>query len=142
MAGCKVVLDTNVLVAALRSRKGASFRLLSLLGQELYRPCVSVPLVFEYEDVLKRVAKGIPLTDEDIDDFLDYVCSVSERRPVFFLWRPVLRDPKDDFLLELAVESGSQYIVTFNVRDFEGCERFGIEVVTPRELLQRLGETT
>ncbi len=142
MAGCKVVLDTNVLVAALRSRKGASFRLLSLLGKGLYTPCISVPLVFEYEDVLKREAKGIPLTGEDIDDFLDYVCSASERRPVFFLWRPALKDPRDDFLLELAVESGSQYIVTFNVRDFEGCERFGIEVVTPRELLQRLGETT
>ena len=142
MSPCKVVLDTNVLLAALRSRNGASFRLLSLLGEGLYRPCVSVPLVFEYEDVLKREAKGIPLTDDDIDDFLDYVCSVSERRPVFFLWRPVLRDPKDDFLLELAVELVSHYVVTFNVRDFEGCERFGIEVVTPGELLHRLGETT
>ena len=141
MAGVKVVVDTNVVVAAVRSRNGASFRLLSLLGDGLYTPCVSVPLVFEYEDVLEREAKGLPLTEEDIDDLLDYLCTVSERRSVFFLWRPTLKDPKDDFLLELAVESGSQYIVTFNTRDFEGCERFGIHVVTPQELLKKLGKT-
>ncbi len=140
MYKCKVVLDTNVLVAALGSRNGASFRLLSLLGEGLYTPCVSVPLVFEYEAVIKRKAKSLSLTDQDIDDVLDYLCAVSERRSLFYLWRPALKDPKDDFVLELAVESGSQYIVTFNVRDFEGCERFGIEVVTPRELLQRLGK--
>ena len=136
-----MVVDTNVLVAAVRSRNGASFRLLSLLGEGLYTPCVSVPLVFEYEDVLKREVKDLPLTEQDVDELLDYVCAVAERRPVFFLWRPLLKDPKDDFILELAVESGSQYIVTFNTRDFEGCERFGIEAMGPRELLRRLIKT-
>lgn len=135
----KVVLDTNVLVAAVRSRNGASYKLLSLLGKGLYQPCISVPLVFEYEDVLRRENAAYPLSEREIDDFLDYLCSVAERRSVFFLWRPMLRDPEDDFILELAVESGSNYIITHNVKDFQGCRRLGVEAITPRQLLEELG---
>lgn len=136
----QVVFDTNVLVAAVRSRQGAAFALLERLGTPSagYELHVSVPLVFEYEDVLRRQAPGLGLTPEDVDDLLDFVCAASRHRQIFFLWRPVLRDPGDDMVLELAVEASADYLVTFNRRDFAGAERFGVRVVLPRELLRRL----
>ena len=99
-----------------------------------------MPLVFEYEDVAKRQARALGLTNKDIDDILDYLCQVGEQRSIFFLWRPLLRDPKDDFVLELAVESGCDYIVTFNAKDFVGAERFGLQILQPKDLLKIIGE--
>ena len=136
----RVVLDTNVLVAGLRSRRGASFRLLSLWGTQRFVPCVSVPLVLEYEDALLRDIHG--LSPEVVEDVLDYLCSVADRRTIHFLWRPFLRDPRDDMVLEVAVGGRCQTIVTHNLRDFAGCERFGVRALTPREFLRLLGETT
>jgi len=75
-----------------------------------------------------------------IDDILDYVCQVARRREIFFLWRPFLKDPNDDLVLELAVESESEFIITYNRRDFAGIETFGVKVLTPKEFLQKLGE--
>ena len=135
----RLVIDTNVLVSGLRSRRGASFRLLSMLGGPAFEAVVSVPLVLEYEAVLKRQAPTLNLSAVDVDDVLDFICSVSDQREVYFLWRPVLRDPGDEFVLELAVEAECQFIVTHNTRDFAGAERFGIRVVTPREFLQQSG---
>lgn len=136
----QVVVDTNVLLAALRSRRGASYRLLSLLGDRRWQMNLSVPLVLEYEDVVKRPDSGAGLSAAEVDDILDFICAEANLREIFYLWRPVLPDPKDDFILELAVESRCDYIVTFNVRDFAGAEKFGIEVITPREFLRKLGE--
>jgi putative PIN family toxin of toxin-antitoxin system len=135
-----VVLDTNVLVAALRSRLGASYKLLSLLGTGKYEIHISVPLVLEYEEVLQRFLEDLNLTGEDIGDFLDYVCAVGVPHEVFFLWRPFLRDPKDDMVLELAVVAGCTSIVTFNQRDFAGAEAFGIRARAPIALLREIGE--
>ncbi|HET9679233.1 MAG TPA: putative toxin-antitoxin system toxin component, PIN family [Gammaproteobacteria bacterium] len=137
MAKPRIVLDTNVLVAALRSRRGAAFRILSLVGTGLFETLVSVPLVFEYEDVLAREAHGI--TESATSDVIDYICKVSHPQEIQFLWRPFLKDPKDDFVLELAVAARSATIVTFNVRDFEGSSHFGVRVLRPVELLSELG---
>ncbi len=101
---------------------------------------LSVPLFLEYEDVVKRPDSGVSLSAAEIDDILDFICVEANLREIFYLWRPILPDPKDDFILELAVESRCDYIVTFNVRDFAGVEKFGIEVVTPHEFLRKLGE--
>lgn len=133
-------LRHNVLVAALRSRQGASFALFDRLGTPAagYELHVSVPLVFEYEDVLRRQAPDVGLSVEDVDAVLDFVCAVAHHRQIFFLWRPALRDPGDDMVLELAVEASADYLVTFNTRDFAGAERFGVRVITPRNLLRRL----
>jgi putative PIN family toxin of toxin-antitoxin system len=137
MAPHQVVLDTNVLVSALLSKLGASHKLLSLVGvSERFEINVSVPLVFEYEDVLKRQADALGLSHPEIDDVLDYLCSVAHRRRIFFLWRTYLRDPKDEFVLELAVEAGCEFIATYNQHDFAGIERFGIRSITPREFLR------
>ena len=135
----RIVLDTNVLVWALRSRRGASFRLVSSIGEGAFDIVVSVPLVVEYESAAKRHSRQFGLTHADIDDILDYVCKVALRREIFFLWRPVLRDPKDDMVLELAVESECSYVVTHNVRDFAGSEALGVRIVTPRRFLEIIG---
>lgn len=131
----QVVLDTNVLIAALRSRRGASFELLSRVAAGEFAICVSVPLVLEYEAVAKRQARDLGLSHADIDDVLDYLCAVARRREIFYLWRPFLRDAADDMLLELAVEGECECIVTFNLRDFSGVEQFGIRAITPGQFL-------
>ena len=84
-------MDINVLVSALRSQKGASFRLLSLLDGGQFQANVSVPLVLEYEQVVKRHLHEIGLTESEIGDVLDYVCLVANRHKIFFFWRPFLR---------------------------------------------------
>lgn len=136
----RIVIDTCVLVVALRSRRGASFRIVSLVGRGHFEFCLSVPLVVEYEAAAKRHSRKLGLTYEDIEDVLDYLCRVGIHREVHFLWRPCLRDPGDDLVLELAVESESTYLVTHNVRDFTGAEKFDINVINPKEFLRVIGE--
>jgi putative PIN family toxin of toxin-antitoxin system len=136
----QIVIDTNVFVAALRSQRGASYKLLMLLGTGKFETNVSVPLVLEYEDVAKRLLKEIQLSESDIDDIIDYICEVANLRKVFYLWRPILKDPKDDMVLELAVAASCDFIVTFNQRDFQGAEKFGLQVIAPKEFLEIIGE--
>jgi len=135
----RIVLDTNVLVSALRSNRGASFRLLSEIDSGRFEICVSVPLILEYEVALFRHARSLGLSRRDVSDFLDYVCSVARRQPIFFLWRPRLRDPGDDMVLEAAVAAGCRYIVTFNKRDFESGRPLPLRLATPREFLHTIG---
>lgn len=137
-----VVLDTNVIVAALRSNQGASFQLLQELvrGSPGFRPCLSVPLVLEYESALKRRVEG--LSEEDVEVVLNYLCKIGNLREIYFLWRPFLRDPTDEMVLEVGVEAGADAIVTHNIRDFHGVEeKFGIRVVTPGTFLLELRES-
>ncbi len=112
--------------------------MLSRVGTGLFDVAVSVPLVLEYEDALLRHVAATPLTESDIGDLLDYLCSVAARQEVFFLWRPCLRDVADDMIVEVAVAAGCDVVVTHNVRDFRGAERFGIRVITPAQFLQEL----
>ena len=131
----RVVIDTNVLVAALRSRRGASFRLVQKLGSPLFQPVVSPPLCLEYEDVLSRPGLLPDYGQQDLDAFLDYFLSQCTECRIYFLWRPRLPDRKDDLLLELALAGGATYIITHNTRDFRGAESLGIRPVTPDEFL-------
>jgi putative PIN family toxin of toxin-antitoxin system len=140
MEAVEVVLDTNVLVAGLRSRRGASFALLSLVESGRVAIHLSVPLVLEYEEVLLRPESAIPLSRSDVGELLDSLCAGAGHHEIYFLWRPYLKDPRDDLVLELAVKVGCRFIVTYNQRDFVGCERFGVEAIRPRDLLRRIGE--
>jgi len=141
MKRLEVVIDTNVLVSALKSKRGASFKVLTLIGQSKFDINLSVQLILEYEDVAKRLIGETALNEEDINDILDYICSVSNRREIFYLWRPFLKDPKDDMVLELAVTSNCNMIITYNKKDFKGVEKyFGIRVLSPKELLFEIGE--
>ena len=134
-----VVIDTNIFVSAQRSQKGASAKLVSLIGTGQFEIHVSVPLVLEYEAVLMRQRTELGLTQEDVNDVVDAVCTLGKRHNIHFLWRPYLPDEKDEMILELAVAARCDYIITYNRRDFQGVEQFGIEVLGPRTFLQKLG---
>ncbi len=136
----RIVIDTNVLVSGLRSSRGASHRLLRLIGVTDFEIALSVPLVLEYEDAIKRGGLDPDISHDDIDRLIEYWCSVGHLQEIHFLWRPVLRDPKDDHVLELAVEAGCGLIVTHNIRDFSEARSFGVEAIRPGEFLRRIGD--
>jgi len=127
-------------VSALRSKRGASYKLLKLIGKGKFKVNVSVPLILEYEKAAKESIKTISLTIGDIDEIIDYLCATSKHQKIFYLWRPFLNDPKDDMILELAVSADCDYIVTYNQKDFRGIEDFGVRAITAREFLKKIGE--
>ncbi|NNE35269.1 MAG: putative toxin-antitoxin system toxin component, PIN family [Rhodothermales bacterium] len=130
-----VVIDTNDFVSALRSRRGASFKLLSLVGTGRFDVVVSVPLVVEYEYALSKTAQKLDLVSGVVGDILDYVCRVAKHQDIWFLWRPILSDPRDDMLLEVGMASEAEAIITYNKRDFREAESFDIQIMTPKEFL-------
>lgn len=135
----EIVIDTNVIVAGLRSKRGAAFRLLELVGTGRFEINLSVPLLLEYEDVLLRGSPSLPVTSSVIESVLNFHCRVARHHQIFFLWRPFLRDPKDDLVLELAVKANCDYIISYNKRDFVGVEQFNVKVVDAGEFLLQIG---
>jgi putative PIN family toxin of toxin-antitoxin system len=137
----RVVLDTCVMVAAIRSGAGAARQLLLAALAGKFTLLASVPLMVEYEAVLTRpehleAARGFP---SDIDQMLATLAAMVEPVRLFFLWRPALRDPGDEMVLDTAVNGGADLLVTFNVRHFEApAKRLGIRVSTPAEALRVL----
>jgi len=138
----QVILDTNVLVAAVRSKRGASYRLLKLLekGDDRWQINVSTALILQYEAVLKREIHRQGKDISMIDKFIDDLVAVADRHSIFYLLRPYLIDADDDFILELAFSSSADYIVTYNTKNFELAKTFGVDVITPKELLLKIGE--
>ena len=139
MNDLNITIDTNVLIGALKSKNGASYKLLMLLTEDLFATNVSVPLFIEYESVAKRKGLVGNLTEKDIESILNYFLSKSNIHEIFYLWRPFLKDQKDDLVLEVAVKSQSKYIITFNKKDFKGSDKFGVEILTPYEFLKARG---
>jgi putative PIN family toxin of toxin-antitoxin system len=137
----RLVMDSAAMVAALRSSHGASRVLLLAAIDQRITLLASVPLMFEYEAVLTRPEhlSAANVTIEEINAILDAIAKVSEPVKLNFQWRPALRDPDDDMVLEAAVNGNAEAIVTFNVRDFHDVAlRFGVEVLTPGEALKRV----
>jgi putative PIN family toxin of toxin-antitoxin system len=132
-----ILLDTNVLVAALRSQRGASYLLLKMIDDERIGLHLSTPLIKEYEDVLNRSKHT--LDKSDVEAILDYLVLVAKTHKIYYLWRPILKDIKDDMVLELAVKANSM-IITYNKSDFKESEQFNIAVLNPKEFLNMLGE--
>ncbi len=133
----RVVFDTNVLVAATRSSKGASYQLVSILPSSKFELAVSIPLYLEYLDVLLRPeVKPDSISNADVLSFVRKILDYSHKQSIYFRWRPWLKDPNDDMILELAIASQSSYIVTFNPKDFQNIELFGIEAISPSDLLE------
>ncbi len=133
------VIDTCVLISALRSRRGASFLLLSHIDSEGFDILLSTALLLEYEEVARKTVSDLWMEPDKIEDVLSYICGISVKPGIFFSWRPYLKDQDDDMILELAVAGSADYIVTFNTSDFNGAESFGIDVVTPKEFLIKTG---
>jgi putative PIN family toxin of toxin-antitoxin system len=130
-----IIIDTNVLLTALKSSLGTSYRLLSMVQDNRFEIHISAPLIAEYESVLKR--GHLALSDQQIDDIIDFNCTKAIHHKIYYLWRPVLKDPDDDFLLELAVKTRAM-IVTWNLADFKQAANFRIKVITPRDFLNEL----
>ena len=135
----RIVIDTNVLFAALKSRRGASYKLVSLLPSKRFSIAISVPLIIEYEDVLRRGKLPVSTTEKDISDFIDFFCHVGDQQDIFFLWRPFLPDPSDDLVLEVAVAGSCDAIITYNKRHFTNVEKFGLKILDPKEFLTEIG---
>lgn len=138
----QIVLDTNVIIAALRSRNGASFEILRLIGENMaqdnFQINLSVPLVLEYETVIHLHRNALGLTRNDVEALVGYLCGVANQHEIYYLWRPYLPDPKDDMVLEVAVAAQVDYIVTHNVKDFKGSEIFGVIAIAPASFLTKI----
>ncbi len=126
-----------MVIAALRSRNGASFALLSAIGVT-WQPVISVALILEYEAVAKREAQRLGIRQNAVEAILDAFCAIGQPAQVNFQVRPQLPDPNDEFVLEVAIAGGADAIVTHNVRDFRESGRFGIEILNPRRFLERI----
>ncbi len=135
----RIVIETNVVVSALRSRTGAAFTLVSMIPSYRFITALSNPLYHEYLDVVFRPDVRPPnAADSDLLNFIDHILDHSETQRISYLWRPFLRDPNDDMLLELAVAAQAEFIVTYNVKDFVNIELFGIEAILPGDFLNVL----
>jgi putative PIN family toxin of toxin-antitoxin system len=137
----RVVLDTSVLVAGLRSRRGASNALLVLVAEQKLKPLATTSLFLEYEEVLLRAEHRLAtgMSEADVAGFLDAFASAASGVDVHFQWRPQLGDPADEMVLEAAINGHAEALLTHNVADFAAAaKRFGLRVVTPGQLLKEL----
>ena len=137
----RIVVDTSVIVAGLRSQLGASNRVLAHVAERRLMPLVTTALFFEYEDVLNRPEQRLAtgMAKEDVVGFLAAFASAAEAVDVHFMWRPQLADPADELVLEAAVNGRASAIVTHNLRDFlPAALDFEIEVITPSDMLRRM----
>ena len=125
------ILDTSVLVSGLRSKRGASFQVIQAIRAGNLRISVSVALVLEYESVLLRPGLVPSFATDEIHRILDAICLMAKHHKVFFAWRPFLKDPNDDLVLELAVAASAPYIITHNISDFVGSDTLGVRAITP-----------
>ena len=135
------MFDTNVFVAALRSRSGASFVILNAIRKGLISGAVSQALFLEYVDVLGRQSNldNFYASTDDIEAVLGVIASQFTPVPIYYRWRPQLSDPDDEMVLECAANASAKFIITFNKKDFlPAATRFGIEILSPREFIREL----
>jgi putative PIN family toxin of toxin-antitoxin system len=130
MTPVQAVIDTNVLVAAWRSRNGCSFQLISsfITGDDRWQWNISTAMLLEYEEVLLREGFDPGL----VSSFLDDLAARANRTTIYFLTRPALLDADDDFILDLAVASGCEVIVTYNLKNFLVARSMGIRILAPK----------
>ena len=134
----RAAMDTNVLVAGLRSRAGASYEVLRLLREGKWTLVLSNTVLGEYHEILHRESSALKLAHADADAYLDVLCALAEQCTLISAWQPVAADPDDEPIVQLAREAKVSYLVTHNVRDVQGAEQFGVQVVRPSEFLDLL----
>jgi predicted nucleic acid-binding protein len=137
----RAVMDTNVLVAGLRSPSGASHELLARLRVGGWALVLSNTVLGEYHEVLHREADFLRLTRDEANSYIDALCGMAEKFFPTTQWQPIASDPDDEAIIQLAREAKVQYLVTHNVRDVSRAAQFGIRVVRPAEFLEILRQT-
>jgi predicted nucleic acid-binding protein len=138
MAKLRAVMDTNVLVAAFRSRRGASFEVFRRLRRGEWTAVVSNHLLFEYEEVMKRDAAALGLNLDEIDELLNAICARADEWPLKHGWEPILPDPDDEPLVQLAHESGAMRLISHNIRHLRPAAEMGIQILKPGEFFRIL----
>ncbi len=136
----KIIIDTNVIVSGLHSSLGASFKLLSILNDKKIQLTLSNSVIFEYEEVLKRKKDFIHLSIQEIDSIIDDICSLASEQNIYFIWRPLTVDPDDDLFVDLAIAANVDYLIIYNISNFQNVKKLGIKIVTPKEFLKEIGE--
>lgn len=129
------VLDTSVLVAGLRSNRGASYQIIKALRAGEIKVSVSVALILEYESVLLRPGLIPSFTSDELSRIIDGICLMAQHQKIFFAWRPFLSDPNDDLVVEVAVAASAPYIITHNLSDFVGSDSLGVRAILPSTAL-------
>lgn len=124
--------------SALRSSSGASYQILLAADRGDFEIALSVPLLAEYDDVSSRPDSGISIPPQAVDSIISRIAQIARKQTIYYLWRPLVPDPKGDMVLELAIASGASHIVTFNRKDLAPASRFSISVVTPSHFLSLL----
>lgn len=132
------VLDTCILVSALRSSRGASHQVLRAVLAGKIRLALSVALAMEYEEVVLRPGLIPALAPSQIIQVVDGLCRLARHQKIFYTWRPFLPDPDDDLVLELALAAHASFIITQNLKDFRGSESLGIRAITPAQALSMI----
>ena len=139
----RLIIDSNVVASAFRSRSGASFALLELVRREWVRMLATPPMFLEYEDVLKRPAQLAVsrLSLSDVDAALDALAALIEPVETHLSWRPQLPDPDDEMVLEAAINGRADALVTYNAAHFRiAVARFGLRLARPADIIREVIE--
>ncbi len=134
----RAVIDTNVILAGLRSSRGSSHAVLRAMRNDRFTAVVTPATMLEYEDVLRRPALLPHFSRSEVEQFLDWFVFKASRHTVYFRWRPSLPNAGDEHILEAAIAGGASHIVTFNVKDLAAAATLGISVVQPAAFLSLL----
>ena len=134
----RAVIDTNVVYAGLRSRSGASYQILDALERHMWTMVLSNTVLTEYEEILKREAPAIGITNDRADLLLDSLCLHADKRLTSETWMPVLSDPDDEAFVQLAFESKADHLVSFNIAHLAPARALGINLLAPKESLKIL----
>lgn len=136
----KVVIDTNIFISAILSQNGFAVEVIKKALQKEIKPQIGAKLFLEYEDVLSRedIKQKSKLSIVEIEDLLNALISVSKYSDIFYLWRPNLQDEKDNHIVELAVATNAEFIITNNIKDFDNKElNFNFKVLNAKDFIQR-----
>ncbi len=135
-----ITVDTNVILAALMSQNGASYRILNLIIEENLKMALSTSVILEYDDVLKRqeILAKMSLSVDQIEDVLDLLVLLADKYSIYYRLRPNLLDENDNLFVECAFTSNSHYLITSNIKDFRRSElkSYPFQVITPKDFYQ------
>ncbi|MGE0737914.1 putative toxin-antitoxin system toxin component, PIN family [Sulfurimonas sp.] len=137
----KIVIDTSVWISSLITKESKARELLRLVFQAKLSPQMSEALLREYEDVMKRkkIQESTPLTLLEQNELFEAYLSSCRWNEIYYLWRPNLKDENDNFVVELAVASGAEAIITYNVKDFQSAELiFKHKIIRPEDFIKEM----